>query len=228
MVRVKLDFRLMNATNMAALAGIVQQAIKNNPGTFSYTAPNKPPYTDAVFAAAILAVINANSEYKLGGVTQKVALNKLVVILLAMMNEYAIYVDAIADGNEDTILLSGFHVAYGTHPKGKQTLPGTPTVTATRADASGEIDAETEVYDRAVYGCIVSEGKALDPATTITSKGQLIIPIGQTNRVIHVVDQHRKKKVDGLTQGVNYWFYYYIINSAGVSQLSVGFKLMCG
>ena len=230
MVRVKLDFRNMNASNMAALAGIVQVAIKKNADVFSYTDPLKPPppRTDVVLGAIILAVLNAYSDYKKGGSNQKVILDKAVAILLGVLNEYAIYVDTIANGDEGIIVLSGFNVAYGIHPVGKQTAPGTPVISAKRAETSGEIDVVTSVFAYAFYGCIISEDKPLDAATTINAAGQLIIPVGHTNRIIHQVDIHRIKKIVGLTKGKTYWIYYYVSNSAGTSQLSTGFEILCG
>jgi len=228
MAHVSRDFHQMSPLLFITLAAAVRMGILNNPTVFSYTAPVKPPYTDIQFNGYITTTNDSYIVWTQGGKAQKALLDKDLVVLMGVMDEYAPYVDIIADGDEATVALSGFNVADGDHPDNKQTTPGTPVVTAVRADDSGEIDSETSVYNRAVYGCLVSEDKPLDPATTINANGQLIIPPGQTNRIIHMVDIHRKKKITGLTKGKTYWLYYYVSNTAGTSQLSTGFEILCG
>ena len=228
MAHVSRDFHQFSPHPLITHAGVVRLGIKNNPNTFSYTAPVKPPHTDVEFEGFITLATDSYNNWTQGGRAQKALMEKDLVVIMNTLNEYAPYVDTIADGDEATIVLSGFNVADGVHPASKQTTPGTPVVNAVRAEASGEIDSETTVYDRAVYGCLVSEDKSLDVNTTITAGGQLIIPPGQTNRIIHLVDIHRKKKIVGLTKGKNYWIYYYVSNTAGTSQLSTGFEILCG
>ena len=230
MAHVSKDFHQMSPLPFITHAGAVRLGIKTNDTVFSYTTTTKPkpPRTDVEFEGIVTNATNSYNTWTQGGRAQKALLDKDLAILMVVMDEYAPYVDTIAEGNEATIVLSGFNVADGAHPASKQTTPGTPVVTAVRAEASGEIDSETTVYDRAFYGCIVCEDKQLDPATIITAGGQLIIPPGQTTRIIHLVDIHRKKKIVGLTKGKTYWIYYYVSNTAGTSQLSTGFEILCG
>jgi len=222
------DFHSMSAEKRADLAGTIRNGIRDNPTIFDYTKTPKPPLTIEAYTTIIDAAISTRLIYKQGGRAQKPDFLNADALEMATMDLFAVYVDEIADGDEGIIILSGFNIANSLTNAGKQTFPGTPTVSAFRAETSGEIDSECEVFGRsAIYGCIVSEDKPLDPATTITGKGQLCIPTGQINKIIHVVDVHRKKKITGLTKGKNYWIYYYVSNVIGVSQLSVGFEIMC-
>ena len=58
-------------------------------------------------------------------------------------------------------------------------------------------------------------------AITLNQQGQLIINAGQTFRILHDLNNERKKKFTGLTKGTDYFFYFYVVNSGGVSPLSV-------
>ena len=228
MPHASLDFHEMSFDDCYTLAGKTRIGIRDNPKYFDYLKTPKPPLTDIEFAALIDDAFNTHNIYTEGGRAQKPEFVKSYNRLKAGMDKIAGYVNLIAVGDEGIIVLSGLNVANSLTRAGKQTYPGTPYVSAVRAEASGEIDSECDVFGRgAIYGCIVSEDKPLDPATTITGKGQLCIPTGQTNKIIHVVDVHRKKKITGLTKGKNYWIYYYVANVIGVSQLSVGFEIMC-
>ena len=222
------DFNSMTREKTFEVANTNRIGIREHPKEFDYLKTPKPPLTDAEYGAIIDDAIQKDLIHKQGGRAQQPDADKSFELLLFEMEENAVYVDCIALGNEGIIIKSGFNVANGSGPNHKQTFPGTPTVLAVRADASGEIDTDCEVYGTgAVYSCIVSENGPLI-GVTMSNQGQLIISAENTNRIIHVVDVHRKKKITGLTPGVFYWIYYYVSNSAGVSQLSVGVKILCG
>jgi len=228
MPHVSLDFHEMSFENCYTLGGTNRIGIRDNPKYFDYLKTPKPPLTDDEYGVLLEDAFNTHNIYKQGGRAQKPDFDKAYFRLITGMDKVADYVNVVAVGDEGIIILSGFNIANSLTNAGKQTFPGTPTVSAFRAETSGEIDSECDVFGRsAIYGCIVSEDKPLDPATTITGKGQLCIPPGQINKIIHVVDVHRKKKITGLTKGKNYWIYYYVSNVIGVSQLSVGFEIMC-
>ncbi|MEI6184439.1 MAG: hypothetical protein WCP65_02855 [Bacteroidota bacterium] len=226
---VSRDFNNMSADKVFKLAGLNRIGIRENNELFSYAKIPKPPFTDEQYGLLIDTAKNKYLIYDQGGRAQKPDADTTFSALLGGMEEFAVYVDLIAKGNEGTIIKSGLNVANAAGEHHKQTFPGTPYVSAARADATGEIDTECEVFGRgAVYNCVVSEGAPLDAGVTISGAGQLFIPVGITHRIILVVDVHRKKKITGLTPGVYYWFYYYVANIIGVSQFSVGAKVMCG
>jgi len=226
---VSLDYHEMSFEDRLKLAATNRIGIRDHPGDFDYTKAKKPPYTDLEYGVFIDDAENKHLIYKQGGRAQKPAFDKADVTLKFKMDEFAVYVDDIAQGDEGKIIISGFNVANGSGPHSKQTAPGTPTVTAVRGEASGEIDCECDVFGRnAMYICIASEDKPLDLNTITFNYGQLIITAGHTNRIIHVLDIHRKKKITGLIKGKFYWIYYIVSNSAGVSQLSIGVEVVCG
>ena len=229
---VKLDYHKMSVTDLLQKGTVVQQGIDKNSDVFSYAAVApipKPPYTSVAFGGFIKTLVDADAAYDQGGRAQKPAFKAALTELKSVMDEYADYVDIIADGDEGIITLSGFSVADGSAAHQKQTPPATPVAEAERSETSGEIVVQTTVYSRGTsYSCLVSEGGPLNSGTTMSPTGQLFIPAGNTNRIIHAVDIQRVKKIMGLTKGVNYWVYFYVANSAGVSQLSTGIEILCG
>jgi len=226
---VSLDYHEMSFEDRLKLAYTNRIGIRDHPVDFDYTKLKKPPYTDIEYGVYIDDAENKHLIYKQGGRAQKPAFDKADLMLKIKMDEMAVYVDDIAQEDEGIIIISGFNVANGSAPHNKQTTPGTPTVSAVRGANSGEIDAECEVFGKnAIYICIVSEDKPLEANTNVSNNGQLIIAASNLNRIIHVLDIHRKKKITGLIKGKFYWIYYIVSNSAGVSQLSIGVEVVCG
>ena len=222
------DFHSMSAEKRADLAGTIRNGIRDNPTLFDYTKTPKPPLTIEAYTTIIDAAISTRLIYKQGGRAQKPDFLNADALEMATMDLFAVYVDEIADGDEGIIIKSGFNVADSKGPAHKQTIPGTPTVIAVRGAASGEIDTQSESFGGdSMYGCIISEGKPLVSEMIIFHNSQFIVPAGYTNRIIQVLDIHRKKKIMGLTKGVTYFIYYYVANTAGVSQLSIGVEIMC-
>ena len=226
--RVSRDFHNMSYELFIALCIAVAIGIETNSKQFDYTKPDKPPYTKAEFQAFIEDFTATHSAYKQGGRAQQPAAKKAYKMMILVMDKFAEYVDLIADGDEDTIILSGFNVAYANTPIPKPAAPGTPLVTAVRANVTGEIEAECDSFGReSKYICIVSEKEPLNADTTYSPDGKLFIPPGNTNRIFFILDIHRKKKITGLKRGVDYWIYFIVSNSAGTSPLSDGFQIMC-
>ena len=227
-IRVKRDYHEMSWEEFVELVNAVRNGISSHPVDFDYTKTPKPPYTDVEFEAFISDAVGTHTIYKQGGRAQKPAADKAYKTLMGVVDEFADYVDEVANGDEGKIVISGFNVAYGSTPGQKQTEPSTPDVNAVHGEASGEIDSETDSFGRdAKYTCIISEEKPLDTNTTLTTDGKLLIPPGYTNRIFVIVDIHRKKKITGLKRGTDYWIYYIVSNTAGVSPLSAGFQIMC-
>jgi len=227
--RVSRDFHYMSYELFIALCIAVAMGIELHPVQFDYTKTVKPPYTAIEFQAFIDDYTNTHSAYKQGGRSQKPAAKKAYDMMKFVMDKMADYVDIIADGDEGTIILSGFNVAYSNEQTNqKQPAPGTPVVTAVRAEATGEIDAECDVFGRGSnYICIVSEDKPLHADTTYSSDGKLFIPPGNINRIFMMMDIHRKKKISGLKRGADYWVYYIVSNASGTSPISIGYQIMC-
>ena len=86
------------------------------------------------------------------------------------------------------------------------------------------------------YGCILVAGQPLPDGVSLNGSGRLIARGGKAmnalaqHEIFIIIDlnKSRKKHFTGLKKGVDYYFYFYAGNSAGVSQLSEKVELMCG
>ena len=98
-----------------------------------------------------------------------------------------------------------------------------------------EIDAECDALDNAeYYGCLMMESGPLPDNVTITAEGKLVVgadkpsAAGPSPTGLQAdFTKQRKKKFTALKHDVNYWFYFYAVNAAGVSPLSEGVTIQC-
>lgn len=122
------------------------------------------------------------------------------------------------------------------HTPATKPLAGTATV---KPGASGELIAKCVAQAGAkYYGCIMTEGGPLPSSFEITSDGKIIPPLdnpsgagngsgeGVTGFQIDLTSQ-REKHFTGLTKGKTYYFYFYLVNAAGVSPLSAPVSIVC-
>ncbi len=202
---------------------IVQTGILGNPLTFI-----APPYTKVQSDLAYNLFINTRAAYTKGGSAQEPAYNAAYNDLMLVLNKEADFVDGIAKGDKEKIILSGFNPT--THPsqKGTSIYPYQPTGVCFVADTpTGEIHTSCDHHDGIVtYGCIVSEGQPLRDGVTISKDGQVKIP-PCLNNIIMSVSHQRQKEITNLTPGANYYIYYYVVNTAGASPISIGLKVLC-
>jgi len=212
-----------SGSNLPIFGGGVQQGIKNNPTVFD---PTKAPVTDTQFTTLISNEENTYAAYKKGGMAQKPAYLTARAALIAGLDSTAIFVDNIANGDKNIIILAGYKPTNAT--TGNPVKPTAPqTITVTNGVSTGELNAECETFGtNHIYGCIVSPGMPLAAGITISATGQLLIPGGQTNLIILDINTQRKKQFTGLTKGVDYYFYFYVSNAEGVSPLSVAVSKM--
>ncbi len=218
----------------------VRDGIYNNP--MGFPAPAIP---EPAFAAAITQYINTYGAYAQGGNAQRGPYFTAEETLMGMLDTNAVFVDSIAQGNENIIWLSGFKPTKGTASK-KPSPTQFLGVELTRG-STGVIYAECE-YQKIVdvYICIMTVGAPIPAGININSGGQLpvgenapIPPIDPVNPVptfmpfVHaraaVLDfkKGRKKKFLGLTPGVTYYFTFFGINAAGVGQFSETKSIVC-
>ena len=218
-----LGYHNYSGSNLPVFGGGVQLGIKNNPTVFD---PTKVPVADTQFTTLISNEETTYAAYKKGGMAQKPAYLTARAALMAALDNTAVFVDNIANGDEKIIIMAGYKPTNST--TGNPVKPTAPqTITITNGVSTGELNAECESFGiEHIYGCIVSAGVPLPAGITITATGQLIIPAGQTNVIIHDVTVQRKKQFTGLTKGVDYYFYFYVSNTEGVSPLSVAVSKM--
>ena len=211
------DYRELIGNPFALRYGRMRAAMKESPLVF-----DKPPYTDIQYGAFETTAKEAYLAYKTGGEAQKGPNNIAHKASLKVMDVTADYVDEKAQGDPNIIELGGYNPKSITRVKAVK--PSQPTgVVVVRDIADGEMLAYCDsVGDYHKYGCILSD-VPLPLGISINTGGQIKFPSGMLANVIIDLNQSRHKKFIGLVSGVVYYFYFYIVNAAGVSTLSAVF-----
>ncbi len=227
-IHCSLSYHESKIETLPVFANGVSLGVYGNPTVFDPKGAMPPPYSQADFTTFITNEETAYAAYKQGGKAQKPAFNAARTALMGGLDKMATYVDAIANGDENIIMLAGFVPTGLIGGAAKMASPLAPQLVKVENGAStGELNAECESYHlNHHYGCIVSEGKPLSSGTKLNAQGQIIIDPAQTNRIFIDVNNERKKKFTGLTKGTDYFFYFYVVNTGGVSPLSVAVDKM--
>lgn len=235
-IRCSLKYHYIKLDSIPTFAGGVRDGIYNNPTVF-----NTPPMLQADFQAFISEYQSKRDAYKQGGLAQKAPFLNAKENLMVAMDDMAEYVDSVALGNANTIILSGFVPTKGT--ASDQPDPVQPTGLQVKQGSTGILYAECDKQDQAIgYGCIMTVGQPLPDNVVMNEVGQLIVSEsgnvgGEGNTAISASDgmvqgtfdlnPNRKKKFVNLTPGVTYYFVFYAYNAQGVSPLSASASLMC-
>ena len=211
---------------LPAFAIKTKQGMKNNPLKFI---PASIPVGYTALGLLITNDQEAYANWKAGGAPEELLFNTARELLLAALDDNADYVDVIADGDAAIIKLSGYSASSVTDSKALlPAQPQTLTINTGGTMLSGRMDAECERIDGAIaYGCIVSVGGPLSADFLLNLQGQLNEPIGNLHQIIHDVTLQRKKSFWNFVKGTDYYFYFYVINAAGVGPLSEYVKRMC-
>ena len=224
-IEIALDYHNYEGAKFNEFAEGVQTGIADNDTIFDQLTV---PVNNTVLIALIATMLSNFSKYKKGGIEQKQTYLISKGYVMDALNKIAPWVKTIANGDAKIIILAGYKAAYATpaHKAGEEAAP--VNIIVKNSETSGTMTAECETY-RAYhfYGCIVSEGKPLDSAITIGASGQIKLPVGSTNVIYHDLNHERSKTFMDLTPGVKYWFYYYVVSTAGVTSLSQAVVKMC-
>ena len=111
------------------------------------------------------------------------------------------------------------------------TKPDAVTVTVKHGQWE-ELISSCSSVPKAIFGCIVTEGAPLPPWLTITPDGKIVFikgsdPVPQYDSIRIDLTTQRVKHFTGLTRGSTYYFYYWVVNAAGVSPLSEPTMVVC-
>lgn len=235
-IKCSLRYHYLKLESIPTFAGGVRDGVYGNATLF-----NTPPIMQADFQALITEYQNTRDAYKQGGLAQKGPFLTAKSNLMVGLDKTADYVNTIANGDESTILISGFVPTKGYSSTPPVTVQ--PTGVVVRRGTTGILYVECDKQDQAsAYGCIMTKGEPLPSSVVMNEVGQLIISEsgdvgGSGNTAVSISDgfvkgtidlnANRKKKFVNLTPGVTYYFVFYASNSQNVSSLSDSVSMMC-
>ncbi len=228
-----LSYHESGPNELETFAHSISTGIYGNSGTFA----SPPVATKTAFDAVVETYHEKYEAYKNGGKDQKGAYSTARTALIAQLDTTAVYVDELPGVNDDMIQLAG----YVPTKKGESqaVTPAVPSVIKITRGVTTQLLPEcAAVAGATFYGCICVAGQPLPAGLTMNANGQLVVAPDNSNPnppappkgVVLIIDVNkaRKKKFIDLTKGVDYYFYFYAGNSAGVSALSEVQVLMCG
>lgn len=227
------DYHEFNGSDLDIKAHLVAEGIYTNNPPFTV-----PPVTQLAYDALVAAHHEKYEAYKNGGKAQKGAYLTARTSLITAMDTLGDYVDKLPGVDEDMILLAGFTPTKTGNSKA--VAPPVPTGIELTFGVTGEVFAEcAAIAGDIFYGCMMIASKPLPDGFAISNGGQIIIPNDEAASVasamvsngiaaIGDLNKKRKKHFTGLTKGVEYYFYFFAVNSAGVSQLSAVQHITCG
>jgi hypothetical protein len=235
-IHVSLGYHRSSPDTFDTFAVGVRDGIFGNPTQFA-----TPPVTSTAFQALIDDYINKRAAYKQGGLAQKGPYQAARTALMAAVDTLSEYVDDLADGNENIILLSGFVPTKATDTE--PAVPAAPHVVTLTRGPSRELMAEcNKVPGADFYGCILIQGIPMPPFITMNGMGQITAvaiqednpnpdeykPINGSIVVAIDLNKNRQKHFVGLVKGVDYYVYFYAGNATGISAFSEVESIMCG
>ena len=202
---------------------------------------HNPPFTVLPIIEAALQILIANytnkrADYINGGAAQKGPFLIAKADLMSALDSLANQTDIVADGDEPTIILAGFVPTKGGHSPA--TKPVQCVVTVKKGITGELISTCAPVPSAKHYGCIMLEGGQLPDGVVINADGRVVWqskdPQPNMNQQdtkitgvwVDLTDQ-REKHFTGLKHDAVYYFYYYAVNAAGVSQLSEVVSMVC-
>jgi len=228
-IHCSLGYHFLNALDLPVFAGGVKKGVFSNTKHFDPAKEPSIPVTESELDVLIAAEQQAYIAYKSGGVAQKAPYIIARKLLVSKIDLIAGYVDIVADGDAKIISIAGFEAtSFGDFAKpGKPVVP--KEILITQGKLSGVLHAECESFGpNHQYGCIVTEGQPLSSNVKIDDNGQLQLPPNQSYYLWNDLNHNRKKTFSGLKEGVNYYFYYYVVNNLGVSPLSTSHTRISG
>ena len=107
-------------------------------------------------------------------------------------------------------------------------IPDKPVVKVKHGASAELISSCPAVPGAKHYGCIITEAAAIPDWLAISADGRIVIdmdsippsPGPEIKSIICDLTDQRVKHFKGMKKGATYYFYYYAVNAAGVSELS--------
>ena len=222
------NYHRMTGKALSTFGTGVNEGVDKNPTEFDPAKIPAPPLTHTLMLNYINRFEAAYDAFDKGGIAQKPEYITATEILMASVDKFADYVDVVAGGDPKIIIKGGFNPIH-TQPPVQAVTPGqAKEVTVVNNDVSGVLDPECEIFGPYHhYICFAVEGAPFPTGMQTDASGMFIIPATFTSKVIINMTNGRKKTFTGLTKGIEYYFYYIVINAGGVGPLSVVVSKMC-
>lgn len=224
-VRVSLQYHYLRVNDFPIFAVGVRDGIYGNATVFA-----TPPILQADLQTLIDTYNTARAAYENGGTAQKGPYLAAKTALNGGLDQLAEYVDSVALGDGNIIMLSGFVPTKSTTSDAP--VPVQLTDVRVSRGSTGEVMVECEKLDGASnYACIMTEGTPLPSGVVLNAKGQLVFLVGDVPGAAasSVIDFNptRRKLFIGLTPGSLYYFVMFASNASGVGPLSASVSIMC-
>lgn len=226
-IRCKLSYHYLKIALLQIFAAGVRNGIYTNVAVFM-----TPAITQAVFEALIADFNTKYDNYK-NRIGSKGDYLTAKSALMAALDTLADYVNGVALGNPDIIILAGYEPTKGSSNNVPPPLQA-QNVTITRGTPGTLITDCDPVANADSYGVILVAGSELPETVIMSGSGQLEYtddglsgsPSGTASAAVPMVkviidlNKNRKKTFINLQIGTTYYVYYWSMNAGGVSPLS--------
>lgn len=226
-IRCSVSYHRMKVNDFPVFAIGVRDGIYGNAGTFT-----TPPLLQTDLQAMIDTYNNTRGAYEQGGMAQKGPYQAAKQALNGGLDTLSAYVDTVALGDENVILLSGFVPTKGN--ASETPFPTKVTGVKLKRGDTGELLAECDPMDYAVsYVAILTKDTPIPADVKIDDNGQLQIAIDNGDQPAYLpqifidFNQTRKKSFSSLQPGAFYYIVFFAINASGVGSFSDPTSIMC-
>ena len=241
MIHCSLSYHKSRVDALPVFAVGVRDGIFDNMAVFM-----TPPIGEPDFGVLIQNYNDRRGAYENGGLAQKGPYQEAKQALMEGLDALADYVNGVASGDENIILLSGFVPTKGFRSDSPK--PVQPTGIVLKRPATGVIAAECANQKVAVnYICMVTVNDPLPSNVVLNENGQLTYTSSDDAPVQDQTDQNasnsadattittayidfnpgRRKEFRNLQLGSRYYFYFIAANAQGVSTISDGVSMIC-
>ena len=212
-LKASLDFVNLSTGDKPAFGGNVVTCLTANASVFA----NLPVSLEELTLQNRTLTV-AFENYQNGGKQQRAALNKALAAWQNAFELTANYVSLVANGNQDTIVISGFDATKGTRQRAPE--PGTlKNFHAIAPKATGVIDISCDA-DTTSHGYIAISSQ--EEGATITQNGnQLSITAGGITTNI-IVSTRSRARFTNMPTGKTQYLSIFAFNASGAGPLTNG------
>lgn len=236
-IRVSVSYRSMSPNDIGDFATKVVTNLNDHVMQFPML-----PVPEPTFTAIVNEYIARRGQYKNGGTNQKGAYLQAKTVLIDTLDQTAVYVDSVAQGDEAIILNSGFVPTKGSRTPSPKPIAAEGVTLTNKGIQILEAQCNPQ-QAISTYLCILTEGAPLPEGIHITTSGQIdlglnkvdtpeeraaiMVAMGQITNAWMDLTKGRIKMFAGLTTGKRYYVTICAINPTGVGPLSTAVSTIC-